>query len=302
MKHYVDITRVKPAYADKFREGELIVVQEKIDGSNASIQWNQDAQELVCFSRNTELSYVNTLRGFYEFVQSLDADWFRRITLDGRYIIFGEWLVKHTVSYPNEKMDRFYVFDVWDTVERRYLPWEETKQFSDVLGLSHVPVFYTGPFISWEHLMTMVGQTWMEAKPCGEGIVVKAQERLDSVDSSKSPAYVKIVAKSFSEVHQSRPRNVDPEKIAARERAQAMAETIITARRVEKMLEKFADEGVIPTDWDETNMKDIAKTLPRAIYEDCVKEEPETVEAIEDFGKICSSIVMKYVRAKLNER
>ena len=40
----------------------------------------------------------------------------------------------------------------------------------------------------------------------------------------------------------------------------------------------------------------IAKHLPRAVYNDCVKEESETVAQIENFGKICGSLTMKLAR------
>lgn len=40
----------------------------------------------------------------------------------------------------------------------------------------------------------------------------------------------------------------------------------------------------------------IAKILPRAVYEDCVKEEPETVAQIENFGKLCAQVAMKHAR------
>jgi hypothetical protein len=40
----------------------------------------------------------------------------------------------------------------------------------------------------------------------------------------------------------------------------------------------------------------IAKHLPRAVYNDCVKEESETVEQIENFGKICGALSMKLAR------
>lgn len=41
----------------------------------------------------------------------------------------------------------------------------------------------------------------------------------------------------------------------------------------------------------------IAKHLPRAVYEDCVKEEANTVNQIENFGKICAGIAMRHARA-----
>jgi hypothetical protein len=46
----------------------------------------------------------------------------------------------------------------------------------------------------------------------------------------------------------------------------------------------------------------IAKNINKLMYEDCVKEEPDTVNAIEGFGKICGSLTMEYVREILKER
>lgn len=49
-------------------------------------------------------------------------------------------------------------------------------------------------------------------------------------------------------------------------------------------------------------MKDLSKILPKAAYEDCCKEEPETVKANENFGKICASFAMKYAREILDDK
>jgi hypothetical protein len=46
----------------------------------------------------------------------------------------------------------------------------------------------------------------------------------------------------------------------------------------------------------------IAKVLPKMMYEDCRKEEPEVVAACENFGKICGSLTMTYVRDMLKSR
>lgn len=203
---------------------------------------------------------------------------------------------KHTISYPEDRMKQFYGFDIWDTKTEQYLPWSITRPILQKLGLNIVPTFYNGAFISWEHIYSLVGKTEMGGKPTGEGVVIKSQDRLDN-KSSRTPAYVKIVAKEFSEVHQSKPqKEIDPEKLAAKQAAEALAETIVTKRRVEKLIQKFIEDNLIPNDWDEKNLGQIAKLLPRACYEDCIKEEPEVVSQIENFGKICAAIAMKYAR------
>lgn len=48
-------------------EGDNIVIQEKIDGANASFR--KDGDIVRAYSRNNELNEENTLGGFYQFVQ-----------------------------------------------------------------------------------------------------------------------------------------------------------------------------------------------------------------------------------------
>ena len=294
MKKYKDIERLKDKYAPAFKVGEHITITEKIDGANASIVVNEDGILTAC-SRRNELNQNNTLQGFYDFVQTLDAS-IVSAALTSRYILFGEWLVKHTIRYPEDKMKQFYVFDVYDTETEQYMPWDFTKQIAEFIGLKTVPLFYDGPFISWEHIYSFVGKTEMGGEPTGEGVVIKSQDRLDNKFSG-TPEYVKIVAKEFSEVHQSKPqKEIDPAKVAAKQAAEDLAATIVTARRVEKSIQKLVEDGIIPEDWDEKSLGVIAKHLPRAVYNDCVKEEPETVAQIENFGKICGSLTMKLAR------
>ena len=291
-KKYVDIERLKDKYALAFSKGEHITITEKIDGANASIGFEDG--ELSCFSRKQKLSPENTLRGFYTLVQTFDAEKFREV-LGDRYIVFGEWLVSHTIKYPAARLSKFYVFDVWDTEVEQYVPWSVTKDFAAKLGLTTVPLFYDGPFVSWEHVQSFVGKTEMDAEPTGEGVVIKSQDRLDN-KSSNTPPYVKIVAAKFSEVHQSKPHEVDPEKLAAKQVAEALAATIVTERRIQKLIEKAVDEGRLRADWDEKDLGTIAKFLGKDVYADCVKEEPETVAQIENFGKIAAGIAMKLAR------
>ena len=295
MKRYVDIQRLKDKYAMAFKEGEHIVCQEKLDGSNGQILFDAETGTLKAFSRRNELNQNNTLQGFYDFVQTLDAS-IVSAALTSRYILFGEWAVKHTIRYPEDKMKQFYVFDVFDTETEQYMPWDFTKQIAEFIGLKTVPLFYDGPFISWEHIYSFVGKTEMGGEPTGEGVVIKSQDRLDNKFSG-TPAYVKIVAKEFSEVHQSKPqKEIDPAKVAAKQADEALAATIVTQRRVEKTLEKLIDDTLLKPDWDEHDLGHLAKTAPKLVYEDCRKEESEIVNAIENFGKICAKLTMAYIR------
>lgn len=304
MKKYLDIERCKQKYAETFNVGEDIVIQEKIDGSNASIRYDEESGTLKAFSRRLELSADNTLNGFWDYVQTLNLDTFKEI-LGSRYIVFGEWMgAKHAIKYPENVYGKFWMFDVWDTQTEQYLPYEETRSFYDKLiacgnednKFNFVPVFYIGKFESWEKTSELVGKTEVGAEPTGEGIVIKRQNCLDS-KSSRLPFYVKIVSEQFSEVHKSKKQKaIDPEAIAKKEANLALAATIVTPQRVQKMIYKFIEDGLLPQDWDEHNLKDISKILPGAIYRDCVKEENETVQQVEDFGKVAAKLSMSIVR------
>ena len=304
MKKYLDIERCKQKYAETFNVGEDIVIQEKIDGSNASIRYDEESGTLKAFSRRLELSADNTLNGFWDYVQTLNLDTFKEI-LGSRYIVFGEWMgAKHAIKYPENVYGKFWMFDVWDTQTEQYLPYEETRSFYDKLiacgnednKFNFVPVFYIGKFESWEKTSELVGRTEIGAEPTGEGIVIKRQNCLDS-KSSRLPFYVKIVSEQFSEVHKSKKQKaIDPEAIAKKEANLALAATIVTPQRVQKMIYKFIEDGLLPQDWDEHNLKDISKILPNAIYKDCVKEENETVQQVEDFGKVAAKLSMSIVR------
>lgn len=304
MKKYLDIERCKQKYAETFNVGEKIVIQEKIDGSNASIRYDEESGTLKAFSRRLELNSENTLNGFWDYVQSLNTIAFKEV-LGSRYIVFGEWMgAKHAIKYPEDVYGKFWMFDVWDTQTEQYLPYEETRAFYGRLiacgnkgkKFNFVPVFYIGKFESWEKTMELVGKTEVGAEPSGEGIVIKRQDCLDS-KSSRLPFYVKIVSEQFSEVHKSRKqKTIDPAVIAKKEANIALAATIVTQQRVQKMLYKFIEDGLLPQDWDEHNLKNISKILPNAIYRDCVKEENETVQQVEDFGKVAAKLSMSIVR------
>lgn len=298
MKKYRDIERLKPEIAKNFCPGDMIHVSEKIDGANVSIRYNAETDSIDCFSRKNKLDAINNLRGAWQFAQTLNKEVIRSV-LSERYILFGEWNIKHTIPYPKEAQNKMYFYDIWDCEKERYLKQDKVKEIVESLGLNYVPVFYEGEFISWEECMKYVGRTELGGE-IGEGIVVKLQPAHDYY-TDREQTYTKIVTEKMKE-HREK-KTLSLEKLAQQENNHTLVRTIVTEARIRKMLNKFVDEGIIPEDWDEKNMKDIAKNLGRRIYEDCTKEEPDVViEVGADFGKIAAKESMEIARKILEER
>ena len=74
MKHYMDITHYKEKFFDMCHKGDMIEIQEKIDGANFSFKYNAETDTVEAFSSRQPLSPFNTLRGAYEFVNKLDKE------------------------------------------------------------------------------------------------------------------------------------------------------------------------------------------------------------------------------------
>lgn len=152
--------------------------------------------------------------------------------LGDRYILFAEWLVHHAVPYPEERYEKVYCFDVMEKETGKYLPQDQVKEMVTELGLTYVPVFYDGPFVSWEAIEAMVGRTELGGA-YGEGVVVKNMTRLND-PNEKLPFYTKIVGADFAEKKSISRTHM--EQMSADAKRQALADSVVTEARVRKMI------------------------------------------------------------------
>lgn len=298
IKRFMNIQRVREQ-ADSFAAsntggfevGDLIVIQEKVDGANASIRYDSEIGKMAVFSRNQELFDDRALKGFWSYVQTLPIEKF----LDtGNLVIFGEWLIPHAVEYKTEAYNKWYVYDLYNIEKKEYLSQIVVQEFCRKHDLIYVKTFYEGPFLSWEHCRSFVGQSEI-AQEHGEGVVVKNQTKLNCEDK-ETPFVVKIVCDDFAEVRKKQKQVGDPKKRDALVQTQAIVEQIVMPRRIEKEWMKMIDEGLIPDRKIKPNISILVKTLPRRVYQDCVKEEEAMVKVCgEYFGKLCQKQVMKFL-------
>lgn len=305
MKHFVDIEVlrktdedlgcgiIKKSNCGTFKVGDLISITEKIDGSNASMEIDLENHKLNSFSRREKLDYNKTLEGFWNYIESLDFNEFNN-DVEKNYVVFGEWLRKNKIKYVKENMYKWYVYSIWDKSKQKWLSRDIVKEFCNKHNLLYIHEFYYGPFISWEHCESFLNN------PCygdrQEGVVIRNLSEINNKEN-RFPHILKIVNSDFKESMRVRIREVDPEKEEARQNAKQLMESIVTRNRIEKMLLKLRDEDIIPEVITPQDMSLVAKNLPRRIYEDCLKEEPEIIKACSEFGgKISSQICMSIAR------
>lgn len=277
MKHYTDVVRLgHKTTVGVLQEGDHITIQEKLDGANASFRLSEDGKTVLAFSRNTPLDEHTTLRGFYNWVQE---NVHPEDVLEG-YIYFGEWLVKHKIDY-GEAMNKFYLYDLYDVDEHKYEPFERVKEEASEMGLNLIPVFYEGPYVSFEHLQTFVGKSVFAEQ--GEGIVVKNPAYTDKYGNQM---FVKLVTPAFAEVQKQKlPK--DPSKISPE---MAFVKTFVTQGRVEKFLHKFVDEGILDENFGIEDMGTILRNLNPRIHEDLLKEEADSLPEGYDEKSLTKSI------------
>ena len=278
-------------FADKhirmFTSEDEIVVQEKIDGSNAHFIVTEDGFE--CCGNNFILNEMNHLDGFWYWcrdnVEKVNAK-YQGVS------IYGEWLTPHHCEYPVDKYGEFYVFDVMENDQ--YWMQDRVEQLAIDCDLKYAPVLYHGKFESWKHLMSFVGQTQMSGTK-GEGVVVKNQTRLNS---SMYEFYIKIVDVEFQETNKSRQtiKTVNLKKVFEMEEQLSLSKSIVTVPRVRKAIFKLVESNELPAIWSTINAGEVARVVKRYVYNDCVREEPEVVAKIgKSFGRHCGNLVLEVV-------
>ena len=286
---------VRPKNTGAFEPGDLIQITTKIDGANASIAWDETTGKLEVFSRTNLLDQPGALRGFYDYVKT-EIEPKLDMSKHPWFVIFGEWLVKHSVNYKNECYNKWYVYDIWDKRLGQYVCQANVQGFCREYHLNYVEELYYGPFISWDHC-----RSFMKASkaygPQQEGIVIKNQSPKIYDKNLKDPIYIKIVDEKFKESQHSKKEKKPLEAEAAKAEAAKLTASIVTEARVRKLILKLVDEGQLPAELQPADMGKVMKLLPRLVFEDCCKEEPETVTLLgEHAGKCISAETAKLAR------
>lgn len=188
-RKYPKIHRLGKEETDGLLEYD-VVVQEKVDGANVSIFLHED--KVRCGTRTRMLPEDESFNGFQEAVKSNQAieTWLRQ---NDDHILHGEWLVKHTVTYPKEAYRKIYLFDIYDKTENRFYSQESVQEVASILGLEYPHIFAVGK-LTEEQIKEFVGKS--NIAPSGEGVVLKA---VGFVNKFGEHAYAKLVTEHFKE-------------------------------------------------------------------------------------------------------
>lgn len=164
-----------------------VLVQEKIDGANTSI-WLEDG-ELHMGSRTQE-----KFEGFNGFVDFVKANKPIQDLLNDypKYRLYGEWLVRHTVSYNELAYRQFYLFDILSHDEIWIDPLE-VAALAEHYQIPH-PETFCGGIVKEEEIRKWVGTSKLGDK--GEGVVIKAHNFTNKFGNR---CYAKIVTQNFKE-------------------------------------------------------------------------------------------------------
>jgi hypothetical protein len=170
-----------------------VTVQEKVDGANVSIWLGEDGI-IKCGSRTRELG-DDAFNGFTAYVKEHEEallKWFTGIGTGSR--LYGEWLVKHTITYPDEAYKKMYLFDIYDEVNDMYEQQTYVKSVAERFGFEYPQIFVENAIVTKEQIDQFVGKSFIGAN--GEGVVIK-----NSTYKNKwgNHVYAKAVHQNFKE-------------------------------------------------------------------------------------------------------
>ena len=153
--------------------GKMVVVTEKLDGENTSMYRDHIHARSLDSVHHPSRTVVKQLHG--QLAHQIPVGW--RLCGENMY-------AKHSIFY-NALPSYFILFSMWND-RNECLPWAETLDWAELLGLHTVPVLYLGP---WDE--EKIKACWTGVSRFGseqEGYVVRTVDGFAYDDFSKNVA------------------------------------------------------------------------------------------------------------------
>ena len=176
------------------------VVQEKVDGSNVGVSFDQYGS-LLLQSKSRYLTGDPCEAEFdlFKMYASGNEELFFDVLQD-KYILFGEWLyAKHRVFYDNLP-SYLLAYDLYDKEEEKFLCTARVKSTLQRISVNYVPVLHTGRFDKINNFSQYIAPTQFKTKKWKEKLVeVGGKEELKHTDISDlmEGIYVRIEDESW---------------------------------------------------------------------------------------------------------
>lgn len=260
----------------------------KLDGTNGSVWWDDGVK---AGSRNRELALDNDNAGFMN-AMVVDNAVTSFLNNDRDLILYGEWLVPHTLkTYNDDAWRKFYVFDVFDRKKERLLSYDEYSESLIAAGINviaPIAIIKNGSIDHFTECLSKAHYLVKDGEGSGEGVVIK---NYDYQNKYGRQTWAKIVTNEFKAKHHIAMGapviggEIVEEKIAAKYVTQAL---------VDKVEAKIVNEM---GGWS-------SKYIPRLIntvWYDVVTEE--TWNFVKEFKnpKVDFKVLSHYVTAKIKE-
>jgi len=160
-------------------KGRFLVVEEKVDGANTAISFDNGVMMLQSRGHYLIGNDHRQFDMFKSWAFSIQNQIYA--VLGDRYIMYGEWVfAKHTVFY--DALPHYFLeFDIFDKELGVFLSTQMRHDMLDGLGVVSVPVLEQGAFDCLESLVALVGDSAFKTEENQEQLVAAAQyAKLDS--------------------------------------------------------------------------------------------------------------------------
>ena len=261
-KQYQHVERFGSTEVEGIEKGVCYIFP-KLDGTNASIWF--DNKQVQAGSRKRQLTIEKDNAGFCQWVQNNR----QRLTHFFEHIskqelrLFGEWLVPHTIKeYKHSAWRKFYVFDVYSDVEKRYLTFEEYEPLMITFNLDYLQPIAIVQNPSHQTLTAATNNNHVLMKPgvVGEGVVIKNYKYINRYGRI---TWAKIVRDEYK---QCRGKRKNKNKIPRNGLEKLICSSYVTPHLVNKIEAKITNEM---NGW---SSKLISRLLQTVFY-DLVNEE-----------------------------
>ena len=173
-----------------------IYVFPKLDGTSGGLFYDTKSNEIKGHSRKRLLTLDNDNQGFINICHSDQRyhDFFNKYY---GMQLYGEFLVPHTIKdYEDSAWKKFYVYDVFDLENDKYLHYEEYKPIIEAHDIDYIPVQCIMHNATEEALYKELQNANYLVKDGfkGEGIVIKAYEFTNKYGNR---VWAKLVSNEF---------------------------------------------------------------------------------------------------------